>query len=254
LSGHRSSGFGLAAPVNDRRLYPQLGLHGKVAHEVGRRIVAGALPEGTLLPPEAELAAEFAVSRQAVREALKVLAAKGLVASRRRTGTRVLPRASWNLLDPDILAWYTPERIPPQLLADLIEVRRLIEPAAAELAAARGEKTAKDAIRTALDEMRRSVSDTEAFRDADARFHAAVFMASGNQIIERLSDTIGPMLRASFLAQDQARGMQPAASVIPAHESIYDAILAGNGTSARHEMEALLSEASREVAAIVAGH
>ncbi|HVZ15436.1 MAG TPA: FadR/GntR family transcriptional regulator [Bauldia sp.] len=241
-------------PPNDNRLYPKLGLHGKVAHEIGRRIVAGALAEGTLLPPEAELATEFSVSRQAVREALKVLAAKGLVASRRRTGTRVLPRASWNLLDPDILAWYTPERIPAQLLADLIEVRRLIEPAAAELAALRGEKNAKDGIFAALEEMRRAATDALAFREADARFHAAVFMASGNQIIERLSDIIGPMLRASFMVQDQARGMQPAAAVIPAHESIYDAIVAGNGTSARHEMEALLSRASREVAAIVAGH
>jgi len=241
-------------PPTDSRLYPQLGLHGKVAHEVGRRIVAGALPEGTLLPPEADLATEFKVSRQAVREALKVLAAKGLVASRRRTGTRVLPRASWNLLDPDILAWYTPERVPAQLLADLIQVRRLIEPAAAEFAATHGDKAAKDAIRVALDDMRSAVGDPEAFRDADAKFHAAVFMASGNQIIERLSDIIGPMLRASFLAQDQARGMQPAAAIVPAHESIYDAIVAGNGVSARREMEALLSRASREVAAIVAGH
>ncbi len=241
-------------PPTDSRLYPQLGLHGKVAHEVGRRIVAGTLPEGSLLPPEADLAGEFSVSRQAVREALKVLAAKGLVASRRRTGTRVLPRGSWNLLDPDILAWYTPERIPAQLLADLIEVRRLIEPTAAEYAATRGDKAAKDAIRAALEDMRNGASNAEAFRDADAKFHAAVFMASGNQIIERLSDIIGPMLRASFLAQDRARGMQPAASVIPAHESIYDAIVAGNGESARHEMEALLSRASREVAAIIASH
>jgi DNA-binding FadR family transcriptional regulator len=240
-------------PQNDSRLYPQLGLHGKVAHEIGRRIVSGRLAEGTLLPPEADLATEFQVSRQAVREALKVLAAKGLVASRRRTGTRILPRASWNLLDPDILAWYTPDRIPPQLLADLLEVRRLIEPAAAELAATRGDSAGKEAIRAALEEMRRAVSDTDAFRDADAKFHAAVFMASGNQIIDRLSDIIGPMLKASFLAQDKARGMQPAAAVIPAHESICNAIVAGNGANARREMETLLSRASREVAAIVAG-
>ena len=240
-------------PPSDSRLYPSLGLHGKVAHQIGRRIVTAAIAEGSLLPPEADLATEFDVSRQAVREALKVLAAKGLVVSRRRTGTRVMPRTNWNLLDPDILAWYPADKFPPQLLADLVEVRRLIEPAAAEYAAMRGDKARIAAIGEAVAEMRRTVADGPAFREADAGFHIAVFAASGNEIIERLGDTIGPMLRASFLVQDQARGMQLAAAVIPAHESIYEAIGAGNASAARREMEVLLSRASREVAAIVAG-
>ena len=98
------------------------------------------------MPREAELAMQFCVSRQAVREALKVLAAKGLVQSRRRTGTRILPRASWNLLDPDVLAWHPPANFGPRLLADLGELRRLIEPAAAEFAATRGDRAVVAAI------------------------------------------------------------------------------------------------------------
>ena len=123
----------------EKRLYPSVALHGQVAHEIGRRIVSGAVAEGEFLPRESELAEQFGVSRQAVREALKVLAAKGLVTSRRRAGTFVVPRANWNLLDPDVIAWHPPEKFSPAFLRDIIELRRLIEPAAAAFAAERGE-------------------------------------------------------------------------------------------------------------------
>ena len=234
----------------DRRLYPSGGLHGKVAHDIGRRIVSGEVPEGAFLPREAELAMQFCVSRQAVREALKVLAAKGLVQSRRRTGTRILPRASWNLLDPDVLAWHPPANFGPRLLADLGELRRLIEPAAAEFAATRGDRAGVAAIGAALGEMQRSVDAPEAFRHADAGFHVAVFAASGNEFISRLSDILGPLLQASFQLHDQARGKDINAEGVPMHEMIYAAIVAGNGVKARREMENLLSAVSRDIAEI----
>jgi DNA-binding FadR family transcriptional regulator len=239
--------------LNERRLYPSGGIHGQVAHAIGGRIVSGEIAEGALLPREAQLAEQFAVSRQAVREALKVLAAKGLVQSRRRSGTTVLPRKAWNLLDPDVLAWHLPASLPPKLLTDLIELRRLIEPAAAEYAARRGEPDGIAAVGSALDAMRASVGDAEGFRRADADFHVAVFAASGNELIDRLSDILGPLLRASFFAQDVARGMQIAADVIPAHEAIFAAIVSRDHAKARSEMEMLISDASREVQAIAAG-
>ncbi len=204
------------------------------------------------MPREAQLADQFAVSRQAVREALKVLAAKGLVQSRRRSGTTVLPRKAWNLLDPDVLAWHLPARLPPRLLTDLIELRRLIEPAAAEYAARRGDEASIAAIGAALEAMRAAVGDAEMFRRADADFHVAVFAASGNELIDRLSDILGPLLRASFFMQDVARGMTIAEDVIPAHQGIFDAIVARDHDKARREMELLISDASREVQAIAA--
>jgi DNA-binding FadR family transcriptional regulator len=87
------------------RAYPGRGLHGRVIRELGLRIVGGALPPGSSLPNEDELGAELGVSRTVVREAVKVLLAKGLVEVRPRTGTRVRPRRSWHLLDPDVVAW-----------------------------------------------------------------------------------------------------------------------------------------------------
>src|ERR671936_3107405 len=93
--------------------YPRRGLHGAIVHDIGVRIMRGELQPGDLLPTEEELRGELAVSRTVLREAIKVLAAKGLVESRPKTGTRVRPRQSWNLLDPDVLAWQQ-EGTPPE--------------------------------------------------------------------------------------------------------------------------------------------
>jgi DNA-binding FadR family transcriptional regulator len=237
--------------LKESRLYPSKALHGQVAHKIGRRIAEGAIPTSALLPREAELAGQFGVSRQAIREALKVLAAKGLVASRRRTGTHVLPRSSWNLLDPDVLAWHPPERIPPDFLKDLIELRRLIEPAAAEGAAARGSPEDIAAIGGALEDMRRAVDDRGAFIDADLEFHVQIATASGNVLFDRLSSMYAPLLGASFALQGQIRTRDMVESdTLPRHTAVYQAITARDRRAAREAMEALLASAVREVSAI----
>ena len=237
--------------MKDRRLYPSRALHGQVAHNIGRRIVEGTIPEGALLPREAELATQFGVSRQAIREALKVLAAKGLVASRRRTGTHVQPRSSWNLLDPDVLAWHPPERIPPDFLKDLVELRRLIEPAAAERAATRASPADIAAIGTALEAMRAAVDDRAAFIEADMEFHALVSAASGNVLFDRLSAMYAPLLGASFSLQGRIRTRDMVESdTLPRHTAVFEAIAARDPDAARQAMEALLASAVREVSAI----
>ena len=185
------------------------------------------------------------MSRQAVREALKVLAAKGLVSSRRRAGTCVLPRSAWNLLDPDVLAWHPVSRLSPGFLRDLIELRHLVEPAAAGLAAARGDRDRIAAIGTALDVMRRSVDDPEAFARADTGFHVAAFAASGNALIDRLSTILRPLLNASFAFQEMARPDN--ANTVRLHAVVYEAIVAGDAQAARREMETILSIATTEV-------
>jgi DNA-binding FadR family transcriptional regulator len=237
--------------LKDRRLYPSRALHGQVAHNIGRRIVEGTIPEGALLPREAELGTQFGVSRQAIREALKVLAAKGLLASRRRTGTHVLPRSSWNLLDPDVLAWHPPERIPPDFLKDLVELRRLIEPASAARAATRATADDLAALGEALNAMRAAIDDREAFIDADMEFHALVSAASGNVLFDRLSAMYAPLLGASFLLQGRIRTRDMVESdTLPRHTAVFEAIVARDPDGARQAMEALLASAVREVTAI----
>src|SRR5437762_9890658 len=119
------------------RTYPRRGLHGAVVHDIGLRIVRGELEADDPLPTEDELSGELSVSRTVLREATKVLAAKRLVESRPKTGTRVRPRKDWNLLDPDVLAWQVEAGADAEFLAQALEVRRMIEPAAARLAAER---------------------------------------------------------------------------------------------------------------------
>jgi DNA-binding FadR family transcriptional regulator len=224
-------------------------LHGRVAHQIGRRIVSGEIPEGALLPREAEFAEEFGVSRQAVREALKVLAAKGLVASRRRTGTQVLPRADWNLLDPDVLAWHSAGRLPPKLLDDLVELRRLIEPAAAALAAERHADGALAEIAAALDRMEASGGEIDAFNFADAEFHAAIFAASGNDLIDRLSTILRPLLEATFSLDENLRSDHTGTGSL--HRRLYEAIRDGLPERARAEMNGILDFAAADEKAAV---
>lgn len=230
----------------DKRLYPSGALHGQVAHDIGRRIVSGSIAEGETLPREAELSQQFSVSRQAVREALKVLAAKGLVKSRRRAGTQVLPRSSWNLLDPDILAWHASDTLPPGFLDDLVEIRRLIEPAAAAYAASRGEPLKLAHIADALDSMRAAANDVERLYAADVAFHLAVFAASGNTLIDYLSTILAPLLEASFRLQHGA-GHVPPELVLSMHQSVYDAIKGGDSVTARTAMESLLDSAVDQI-------
>jgi DNA-binding FadR family transcriptional regulator len=226
----------------EKHLYPSAGLHGQVAHKIGRRIVSGELAEGEILPREAELSQQFSISRQAVREALKVLAAKGLVNSRRRAGTSVTPRADWHLLDPDVIAWHPPADRVPCFLNDLIEMRRLIEPAAAEFAARRGSKAEVARIAGALGAMAAALDDPDAFRLADVEFHLAVFAASRNALIDRMSQVIAPLLDASLRVQQEAGGSLVEA--LAEHQAIYDAVAAGDAVRARQAMELVIAKAS----------
>ena len=186
------------------RIYPTRGVHGRLVEQIGRRILGGELAPGAMLPREAELVHELGISRTAVREAIKVLAAKGLIESRQKLGMRVRPERAWNLLDPDVLAWQAASGPSPELIEHLVELRRMIEPAAARLAAVRrsaerapgaGGGAARDAA---------AVDDPLAYYRADLAFHRAVFAASGNPFVDRLgADRLG-----------RARGQLPPAAAL----------------------------------------
>src|SRR6476469_8088647 len=138
--------------MTKRRTYPRRGLYGAVVHEIGVRIVDGELKPGETLPDNGFLD-ELEVSRTVVREAVKVLAAKGLVESRPKVGTRVRPRRDWNLLDPDVLAWQVEAGADASFLDQALELRRMIEPAAARLAADRADESQIAGLYAACEEM-----------------------------------------------------------------------------------------------------
>jgi DNA-binding FadR family transcriptional regulator len=230
--------------------YPASGLHGRVVHEIGGRIVGGGICPGDTLPSEGDLADTYGASRSAIREAIKVLAAKGLVEPRRRSGTRVRPRESWNLLDPDVIGWLPPDELAPEFRRDLVELRLVIEPAAAELAALRSTAPDQEAIRRALDAMAAAGDDGRAFFAADVQFHLAVFRASRNVLIERLDTLIGALLTMSF--QAQARRVQSFAAAVEDHRAVYRAIVGRDRKAARAAMEEVMRHGAQQLDTIAA--
>ena len=119
------------------RTFSQSSIHGRIAHEIGQQILRGDLEPGETLPSESDLGAGLGVSRTVLREAIKVLAAKGLVESRTKIGTRVKARDEWNLLDPDVLSWSLASHDAESYALAVSEMRRVLEPAGAALAAQR---------------------------------------------------------------------------------------------------------------------
>jgi len=162
---------------------------GRVVGSIGEGIIKGRYPPGSLLPREPELIAKFGVSRTALREALKVLAAKGLVETRQRVGTRVRSQEQWNHFDPEITGWNLANGFRDGFVHDLIEFRQITEPAAARLAARRASVKDLAAIAAALEGMQVAAAekDPAAYAEADARFHICVFLASHNNLMASLS-------------------------------------------------------------------
>ena len=167
-----------------------LRLHGSIARDIGVMIVSGRYRPGHVLDGEVEASEQRKVSRTAYREAVRILAAKGLVHSRPRVGTRVSQLAQWHLLDPDVLSWVFVGEPEPEVLHALFELRSIVEPAAAALAATRRNQQHLDAMRQSLDAMTRHTLHVEAGRIADQEFHAALLSATSNPFIVSLTNGV----------------------------------------------------------------
>ncbi len=164
---------------------------------LGYRIAAGQYREGETLPIEQELADSLAVGRNALREAVKVLSGKGLISTAPRSGTRIRQREDWNMLDPDVLRWHAdPDIATEKFMLDLIEMRRIIEPKAAELAAARATREDVARIMSAYEAMAASKNNAEQRIEADIEFHAAVLKASHNEVLNHFRYAIATYLKA----------------------------------------------------------
>ena len=131
-------------------------VHVSLAGEIGLRIVRGDYPPGTILPNEAKWSEVFEVSRSAVREAIKMLMAKGLLSSRPKIGSWVEPKERWNLLDRDVLGWYAASPDREAFLRAVQELRHMIEPEATALAAERRTEEQMNAISQALHDASRA--------------------------------------------------------------------------------------------------
>ena len=230
----------------DEERSPPPRIHGTIARKLGIDIVGGRRKPGDHLDGEIEASGEFGISRTAYREAIRILAAKGLVESRPKVGTRVTPRGRWNLLDPDVLAWSFEGKPDPQFVVDLFELREVIEPAAAAFAAARRDAADVAEMRDALDGMRRHGLGNESGRAADQRFHRAILAAARNEPLAALASSVGAAVRWTTKFKQSRRGKPR--DPLPEHVRVFDAIEAGDADAARAEMAGLLRLALEDMA------
>jgi len=230
--------------MTKRRTYPRRGLHGAVVHEIGVRILNGELKPGDTLPDNGVLD-EADVSRTVVREAIKVLAAKGLVDSRPKVGTRVRPRRDWNLLDPDVLAWQVEAGADPGFLQQALELRRMIEPAAARLAAERASESQIAALYEAYEEMFAAGDDLDAFMAPDLRFHILLLEACGNELLEHMTEIFTAVLRTVFAYSSSSSRSYPRAA--RRHRAIVKAVEARDPDAAEQAVLRLIDDTKRNL-------
>lgn len=213
-------------------------IHGSVARDLGVAILGGRYAPGDVLPGEIEFSEQLKVSRTAYREAIRILSAKGLVESRPRTGTRVSQRSRWNLLDPDILAWTFESEPSETFIRDLFELRMIVEPAAAALAAERRSGLDLARMGHALEEMGRHGLSTDAGRAADQAFHTAILEAARNGPLIALSSSIAAAVTWTTIFKHRRQGLPR--DPMPDHRALYEAIVAGDPEAARRTMTELV--------------
>lgn len=238
-------------PVPRTDAKPALRLHSSIARDLGIGIAAGRLRPGDTLAGEIEAAEQLEVSRTAYREAIRILAAKGMVESRTKTGTRVSPRERWHILDPELLGWFLETKPTEGFVRDLFEVRMMVEPYAAALAAAHHGKADLAAMTDALDTMERLGLGSEEGRAADRAFHRQVLMATRNEMIAALSSSV--CAAVSWTTHFKARAQKVPRDPIAEHRAVLDAIAAREPERARAEMGELVRLALRDMQAALEG-
>ncbi len=215
-----------------------LRLHGKLARDLGLRIVSGVLEAGEILETELAASERHHVSRAAYREAVRILAAKGLVESKPKVGTRVTPRDKWHLLDPDVLSWMFQSEPADHVLEALFELRMIVEPEAAALAAQRRTSEHLEKMSRSLTAMARHTLGTEEGRNADREFHATLLVASDNPFLRTLTSSISTAVSWTTVLKQRVRPL--VRDPIPDHQEVFDAIAARDAVAAREAMSKLV--------------
>lgn len=205
---------------------------------LGQAIVGGAY-EARPFPNEAELALEYGASRTVVREAIKMLTAKGLI-NPRQGPDRILPMNAWNLLDPDIAEWLIARPFSMDIYRQFIQMRLAVEPMAAMLAAqCTGEELVAN-IQRQVESLQTSAPDSEEHLKATVEFHSAILDASGNTFFQRLQNMIHTAIRMSAsisLNSDKELKLR---------QQIFESIARHDGANAESQMRALLQGAQNQ--------
>lgn len=219
----------------------------QVMHLLGRRIVAGDFRVGDTLPVEPILCRRFGVSRTTLREAVKKLHGKGMIAIAPKSGTRVRPPSEWSQLDPDVIGWRLRGAPDPDLLRQLYEMRQALEPEACRLAAINADEDGRRAIGDAFARMAAARHDPARVVEMDVAFHMAIVAATRNLFLISLGSAIRGTLGFAFALGVPLKPFS--ASELRRHRVIMDLVLARRADAASIAMRRLLQESHRTLAA-----
>lgn len=231
------------------------GVIGKAVSDLGCRVASGAWAEGDAISREADLVNDLDASRSVVREAVRILSAKGMLRSRTSDGTRVRPRSEWRLLDPDVMQWRIAGGDTEGLLGDLLALRLVLEPGVAH----RATVVADDAHRAAVAEAwagKQRVFEEEggdparrraAFISTDLTFHRALIAAVGAPLLDQLFTVIEAALGLLIDLQMRAKGYEQDMIGMDEshemHEAVFEAFMARDADAASEAMRRLVQRA-----------
>jgi len=222
-------------------------LSGQLLHELGRQIVGGELPPGYTLPKVEVLSDLKGVSRTVIREALKGLEARNLVASQPKTGTAVRPRSEWQWWNLDVLQWAVDAEYNHDFLRQLTEMRFVLEPAMVAISARNASADDLELMKAKFSLLEQSVGDAAAWADADYEFHSSLLRASHNELMVSLvqtfqeallysrEKTIDVIRRQSMMSEDAAT-----MEALRMHRAVLDAVCERDGNLAFVKMQELL--------------
>jgi DNA-binding FadR family transcriptional regulator len=218
--------------------------HGSIVRELGMRIVGGDIQPGERLPSEASMLEHYGVSRPMLREAIRVLVAKGLVLSRQKAGNSVRPRSQWHLLDPDVLTWSIQTWPLDEFVAKLMAMRRIFEPAAASMAAVSATQAQLDAIAQTYAAMEAARTPDELL-EPDLAFHRGIADATGNEFIAYIGNMLTLALRESIKLSSKLPNTH--ALSLPRHKAILTALLNRDPLGARQASLVQLEETVQDL-------
>ena len=221
------------------------GLRQRTVERIGYGIIDSTYPPGHRFANQDDLSVELGVSRTVVREALGLLRDKGLIESRPKAGTVVANHRSWNLLDPDVLRWSIAARSAPTTLSHVAEVRLVIEPEAARLAARRRSDEAADMLVDLYAAMADAVSNFSRYIAADLEFHDAVFRAAANPVLAQMAETIRIALEGSRRLTVQVPGGP--ATTLGLHAEVAHAIRRRDEDEAARVMTELIEVSANDL-------
>ncbi|MFA0086807.1 GntR family transcriptional regulator [Vibrio sp. 10N.286.49.C2] len=222
-------------------------IHVQIAKELASKILTGELKEGEKLPSELELCEQFGISRTALRESTKLLSAKGLIESKPKVGTNIMPRQSWHFLDPQFLDWVKDTNNVQRFLTQFLGLRKAIEPEACAMAAKNASIEHRKALSVSFQNMTHAAEnhDYTSWTLNDHEFHKTIFLATANPFYIPFSNILDAIFK-TFIDEAAVGGR----FCLEEHQDIYEAIMAGDAPLARSASQLLLNDHNQRLSSL----